>query len=889
MTTWLRYFSFWRRDPRTDARDEIRFHLDMRVRELTGRGMTAHEARRVAEREFGDAQHVQRQVERIDERMRRREQRAEWFGDFARDVRVGLRSLRNAPAFTVTAVLCAGLGIGVTAAIVSAANAILVRPLPYADADRLVAVYGENTERGYKRSNISWYDYAAWRDENRAFTAIGIWTWDSHTLSDGANDAERIEGARVSANLFQTLGVLPALGRLFVPGEDGERAQRVVLLGDALWRRRFGADPSIIGKPITVDGAAWTVVGVMKPRFNFPDRGELWTPFEDNRSTTGRGNRFTAGAIGRVKAGVTVDQARADLYRIDAELARLFPDANEGWRADVIPLRDDLVGDLRRPLEVFLWAVGLVLLMVCANVANLMLARGATRSRELAVRSALGASRARLSRQLLTESLLVAGCGALIGVLVAWWGVRLLRFAFPNQTPPFFITLSLDGATVLIVLTTALLTGLLFGMIPALRGTKVDLNSALRDGTRGAGEGLHRSRLRAALVVGEVSLSVVLMIGALLLVRSYRNLAGTDLGFEQRGILSARLSLPATDYPTRAHSLAFYERLMDRLRHLPGVVAVGSAQGIPFSGWNVQGGVEIEGAPPMNRGEEIVSHYQVVTPDYFKVIGVPLVRGRWLTAADRDSTASTILVNETFAKKVFKDADPIGRRVRVAGDLATIVGVVRDYRHYRLPEAMGPAAFFPYATWPGRVQTIVLRVSDERCERGGACDAGALVPALRAATRELDPRLALYQVQTFEEAVSRSMWRQRLQGNVLSIFAALALALACIGLYGVVSYAVAQRTRELGVRIALGATRRDVAMLVFGQSGKLVAAGVVVGLAAAFFGVRILETLLYGVASKDLATFASVPAVLAAVALLAAIIPARRATRVNPIIAMRAE
>jgi putative ABC transport system permease protein len=883
MSTWLRYFAFWRRDPRRDAHDEISFHIDMRVRDLMARGRTREQAQAEAAREFGDAAKVRDQVERIDTRMIRRDARAEWWGELARDTRVGIRSLRNSPAFTVTAVLCAALGIGVTAAIVSAAYSILVRPLPYPDADRLAAIYAENTVRGYSRTNIAWVDFAAWRDQNRAFDDIGIWTWSSNTLWEEASDAERVNGALISANLFRVLGVRPARGRLFLAGEDGVSPQPVVLIGDALWKRRFGADIAIVGKTISVDGRSRTVVGVLGPGFSFPDRGELWMPFQVDPVNDDPGNRFHAGAIGRIKTGVTVDQATADLHRIDAELQRQWPDANHAWRADVVSMREDLVGDLRQPLKVFMWAVGLVLLMVCANVANLMLARGATRAREIAVRSALGATRARLGRQLMTESLLVAALGGAIGVLIAWWGVRLLRFAFPDQMPPYFITLALDGTTLFFVLAIAILTGLLFGTVPSLRGTKVDLNSALRDGARGAGEGLQRSRLRSGLVIGEVALSVILMIGALLLVRSYRNLEGTRLGFEERGIISARLSLPAKDYPTRAHSLAFYERYLERLRAIPGVAAAASAQGIPFSGWNVQAQARIEGSPQPRRGEELISHYQVVTPDYFKTIGVQLVRGRWLTPADRDSTAPAVLVNEQMVKRGFNGADPIGKRLTIGGsrEFATVVGVVSDFRHYRLPQPMGPATYFTFATSPPRTQTIVLRATED--------DPSTLVPAMREVLKELDPKLALYSIQSFEEVVSRSLWRQRLQGSVLSVFAALALALACIGLYGVISYAVAQRTRELGVRLALGASRRDVLMLVFGQSGRLVIAGVAAGMAGAWFAVRVLESLLYGVEAKDLMTFASVPVLLAIVALLAAVIPARRASRVDPIIAMRAE
>jgi putative ABC transport system permease protein len=880
---WLRYLDFWRRDPKRDVDDEIQFHLDERVADLMRHGLAADEARARAEREFGDARDVRDQTLAIDERMLRRGERGELFGNLLRDSRVGLRALAKTPTFTATAVLCAALGIGVTAAILSASYAILIRPLPYPNADRLVAVYGENTVRGYKDTNISWPDYRSWREGTRALSSLGIWTWTTATLSGDAPEAERVDAAWVSANLFPTLGVHPVLGRDFTEEEETPGRDLVVILSHSLWQRRFAGDSTIVGKKTTIDGRAYTVVGVMPDGFNFPDRGQLWTPFATNPATEVHENRGYAGAIGRLKPGVTLEQARADLHAIDAALVRQFPDANYGWRAEVKSMREDLVGDYQRPLEVFLAAVLLVLLLVCANLANLMLARATTRAREIAIRSALGASRGRLTLQLLTESLIIALCGGAIGVAIAWWGVRLLRFAFPDQSPPFYVSLGLDAPALAIVAALTLLTGILFGTIPALRATRFELGTVLRDGTRGGGSSLHRSRLRAALVIAEIAMSVVLLVGAMLLVRSYRNLAGTSLGFDEQGILSARLTLPSAQY-TRLQAKGFYDELFARLRREPGVTMVASAQGIPFSGWNVQAGAEIEGAPPPKRGEDLVVHYQTVTPDFFKAIGVRLLRGRWFADVDRDSLNPVVLVNEEMVAKGFGGADPIGKRVRVGGQesrFATVVGIIRDFRHYQLPQPMGPAVYYPYAVYPGRQQTIVIRTTRQ--------DPHSLIPVLRGAVRALDPKLALYQVQTFEEAVARSLWRQRLEGNVLSIFAALALILACTGLYGVVAYAVAERTRELGVRMALGATRRDVLWLVLAQSGRLVAMGTLIGIAVAYFAVRMLNTLLYGVQPIDVPTFVSVPLLLGAVALVAAFLPARRASRVDPIITMRSE
>ena len=880
---WLRWFQPARRDPRRDVDEEIQFHLEARISDLISRGASPDDARRQALNEFGDADAVRADTVRIDQRIMRAERRANWTSELIRDARVGLRSLLRTPGYTITTVLCAALGIGVTGAIVSASYAILVRPLPYPRDEQLVTIYADNTVRGYKGVNISWPDFVSWRDRNATFSGIGIFTWNSNTITGGSGDAERVTGSEISPNLFAILGVRPAIGRLFLPNEDERGRSAVALISHRLWLRRFGGDSALVGHTMTLDGRPYTVVGVMSRGFNFPDRGDLWVPFTTDPARERHGNRGYAGAIGRIKPGVTVEQATADLHRIDALLAREFPDENYGWQAGVVTMRDDLVGTLRKPLEVFLVAVALVLLTVCANLANLMLARGAARGREVAIRAALGASRGRIVRQLMTESVVIATLGGALGVGIAWWGVRLLRFAFPEQSPPFFVTLGLDAVSIGFIVVITLLTGILFGTVPALRTARANLDATLREGSRGAGSGLHRSRLRAALVVSEIALSVVLMVGAMLLARSYKNLAGSDLGFDEHHVLSARITLPSSDYATRGEAAVFYQRLLTDLRRLPDVVSVGSAQGAPFSGWNVQGQAHVEGAPPPKRGEELIAHYQYVTPDYFKTIGVPLVHGRWFTDADRDSLNPVVLVNESMVAKAFGGGDPIGKRVGGSGSEhnAIVVGVIKDFRHYRLPEPMGPAMYYPYASYPGRQQTVVIRTSHDHPQ--------TIIPELRAAVRSIDKRIALYQVQTFDEVVSRSLWRQRLQGNVVSVFAALALCLACIGLYGVISYAVAQRTRELGVRIALGASRGRVVWLVGRQSARLVIAGVALGLLAAYFAVGLLESLLYGVRATDPWTFALVPAVLAVVALLAAVIPAVRAARVDPIIAMRSE
>jgi len=882
---WLRWSRLLPSDVRGEVDDELAFHLDMRTRDLVAAGMAPAAAREEAERQFGELRRIRDACVTIDERRQRRTHRTEVMTDMLQDLRLAARTLRRSPGFTATAVACIALGIGVTTTIFSAVNAILLRPLPYPRADELVAVYAQNPDRGIYGANVSWPDYASWRDESRALAALGMWTWTSLAVGGGAGEVERVEGSEVTANLFPLLGVRPVLGRAFSAGDQTPGRDRVALLSYGLWQRRFGGDRGVVGRSVQVDGLPYTVVGVMPPRFNFPQRGQLWVPFTVDQNAQERANRMYAGAIGRLKPGVTVEQARADLAAVSARLQREYPGDNFGWAAEVIPLRDDLVGDLRRPLLVFLGAVAFVLLIACANVANLMLARGATRQREVAIRVAIGAGRGRLVRQIMTESVLIAALGGALGVLLARYGVRLIALAFPDDVP-FYISLHVDGATLLFAALTAGLTGVLFGVLPALRSTRLDVAASLRDGARDAGSSVARSRVRSALVVAEIALSLVLMAGAALLLRSYQALQGTDLGFEERGILSVRISLPLAKYPARATRAEFYDRLFERVRAMPGVQVVGSAQGIPFSGWNVQAELSVEGRPAPAAGQELDAHYQWITPDFFKAIGVPLERGRGFTAADRDSTSPVAIVNETLARRVFGGEDPIGRRMRIGGagssdPWATIVGVARDYRHYRLSEPMGPAIYFPYAAVPLLQQTLAIRTS--------LADPLALAPAVRAAIRELDPDVPAYEVQTFEQAVSRSLWRQRLQGQVLGTFALLALALAAVGLYGVVAYAVAQRTRELGVRMALGATRRDVVSLVLGQGARLTLAGVAIGAVASLALTRLLASLLYGVRATDPATLAGVSAVLAGVALAATYVPARRAARVDPLVAMRSE
>ena len=859
--------------------EEMRQHVELEARELEARGVPAAEARRRAMAAFGG-------VERFreagwDARGTR------WLEDLGRDFGYAFRSLRRAPGFTLMAVTCMALGIGVTTTIFAVVHGVLLRPLPFPESDRLVVVYAANPPRDIWDANISRPEYLEWRDRNRTFERLGMWTWSSMTLSGGGEggEAERVEAADVSPELFPLLGIRPQLGRGFAPGEDVPGRDRVLLLSHALWQRRYGGDPSIVGRTITVNSLPHTVVGVMPEGFQFPEEGLAWRPLSGDAQYDVHGNRFYASAIGRLRPGATFEQAEADMAAISRALEREYPEANTGWTAQLVPLREELVGELRRPLLVMLGAVACVLLIACANVANLLLARGTARRRELAIRSAIGAGRGRVVRQLLTESLAIACLGGVLGGTLAVLGVKLASHVFPGGLP-FFVTLQVDAVVLGFVILVSAASGVLFGSLPAFRASDFDPAPTLRESAAGAGESRARHRARAALVVTEVALSVVLMTGAGLLIRSYRALDRTELGFDQRGILSARVTLPGAEYEDEARRAAFYEELLARLATLPGVEAVGSAQGIPFSGWDVQAGIVVEGEPPAAPGQEPDSHYQQVTPGFFRAIGARILRGRDFTMADRNPDSPVVVVNESFVRRFFPSGDPLGRRVKT-GSLdgpdpwATIVGVVSDWRHYRLPQPMGPAMYYAYFQGPGLTQTLVLRTRLD--------DPSSLLPSVRDVLRQLDPDVPPYAVATFEEMMARTVSRQRLQGRALGGFAALALLLAAVGLYGVIAYSVTQRAREIGLRVALGASRREVVRVVVAQGARLSLLGIALGLAVAVPASRALAALLYEVRATDPTTFLGVPAVLAGVALLASAVPALAAARVDPQVALRGE
>jgi predicted permease len=882
---WRRLLRLPRNDIRDGVDDEIDAHLALLASDLVRQGFSPSEARAEAEREFGSVSEIRDACIAIERRRRRRVNLSEAIMGVLQDIRYAARTLRANAAFAIAAILCTALGVGATATIFSAVHAALIRPLPFENSHELVAVYSAIPAKGVSGANISYPDYVDWRDASKSFTALGMWTWSTPAFTGGGvGGAERLDGAQVTPNLFPLLGVPPILGRTFLESEGTRGNEHVVILGYGLWQRRFSGDPGIVGRTVMVDLEPYTVVGVMPRGFGFPERGQAWTPFVPERDEA-HGQRGYAGAIGRLRPGVTVALAQRDLDAIMERLEREVPRESEGWRANVIALRDDLVGSLERPLEVFSVAVLLVLLIACANVANLTLTRGTVRQRELAVRTALGASRGRIVRQLITESVVLSALGGMLGGVITVYGVRLLRLGFPNDVPYYF-PIGVNVPTLLFAALVSVIAGLAFGILPAFRATDRSLDRALREGGRAGSDGPTRGRLRNAIVVGELALSVTLMIGAGLLVKSYRALTSTTLGFDERGILSFRVTLPPVKYDTRTRRRIFYETLQQRLAALPSVASVGFAQGIPFSGWNWQAGMMVKGAPPPTPGEDFVSHYQAVSPTFFNTIGVRLVRGRGLTETDRDTVNPVGVVNSIFARRAFPNEDPIGKQVRIGGPDSkdpwiTIVGVIRDYRHYRLPEPMGPALYAPQAVFPPATNTVTIRVKQGAPE--------ALMPTARRILRDLDPDIPPYRVQTFEQAVASSLWRQRFQGVVVGVFAVLALLLAAIGIYGVISYSVAQRTREFGVRVALGARMWDIVSLVLRHGVGLAAQGVVLGLLGGAVLTRFLESLLYDTQPRDPLVFAGVALGLGLVALVAVGVPAWRATSVPPLVAMRPE
>jgi putative ABC transport system permease protein len=869
--------ALWRGRAEREMEEEMGFHLEQEIAKHMRAGMTQRAARRRALIAFGG-------VEASREAMRDG-RGGRWLDDLLVDIRYAMRWQLRAPAFTAVAVFTLALGIGATTALFAVLNSVLFEPLPYPESDRLAMVYARNEERG--GNNVSYPDYLSWKEQVKSFQQLGIFQWTSSTIS-GGEQAERLSSADVSADLFSVLGVAPVLGREITPAEQQQGA-RVALIGYGLWQRRFSGERSALGLTITVNGEPYTIIGIMPERFQFPYDGELWKPLVHEPGFALRSNRYLAGAVGRLAPGVTREQAVAELARVSAQLETSLPDSNRGWSADYVSFRQDVLGQLREGVIVLFVAAGFVLLIVCGNLANLLLARGAGRQREIALRAAIGAGRGRLVRQLLTESALLATAGAGLAVIVALWGVQLLRASATGQLPAF-MDITVQPRVFFFQFALATLVVLLTGLLPALRGTQLGSQSALGHGLRTTG-GARGARLRSTLIVVEVGLTVVLLAGSVLLIKTMSALNQIELGFDPANVLTARYNLPATQYSSDNPRLIFLKTIEDKLRANPGVVAVGAAQGTPFSGWNVRMSYEVRGAPPPKPGQEVNALVQMVTPTIFRTMGVPLVKGRGLEPSHASVANPNVLVNEAFVTRHFAGQDPLGRQVRIGrnGQWATIIGVIGDFRHIQVTNPALPAVYFHYAV-PADVSnskdylpsqmTLVIRT------RGPAND---LIPVLRRELAELDMDVPAYRITTMQEVIDRNTWVQRILRNILAAFATTASLLAVIGLYGVISYSVNQQRHEFGIRLALGAAPAGLLRQVLRAGLLLASIGIVLGLAVALVATQGLGELLFEVQPADATTFVLVPLVVGTLAALTAAGPALRAAATPPMQALRNE
>ncbi len=798
------------------------------------------------------------------------------------DLRYGARMLVKTPSFTLIALLTLALGIGANTAIFSVVNAVLIRALPYRDADRIVTLWQRNNQSGTKEDGASPANFLDWHSRSQAFTEISAAEPYSLNLT-GHDEPEAFRAWLVTAGFFQTLGVGALHGRTFAPEEYRAGNERVVIIGYGLWQRRFGADPNLIGRTLRLNGQQYTVIGVMPPEFRFPTGREMWAPrIATERDKVARGSGYMP-VIGRLKPGVTLAQAQQDMDGIAAQLVQEYPQANRDRGVAVIPLPEQLTGQVRRPLLVLLGAVGMLLLIACANVASLLLARAAEREREFAVRAALGAGRGRLARQLLTESLLLALLGGLAGILVAGWASGAILSLSPGGLPRAG-EVRIDGRVLAFAVAVSVLTALIFGLAPALRFSRPDINRLLKEGERGA-TGLARHRLRQALVVSEIALALVLLVGAGLLVRSFVRLLQVNPGFSTDKALSLEVHIWGVAR-TPEQRAAFFEQTLDRIASLPGVRAAGAVAALPFHESAIDPTVTftIEGRPTPPPGQEPTAYLTVATADYFNVLSIPLRRGRFFSRFDRQGAAPVALISETMARRYWPDEDPLGKKItaRLFGQPINceIIGIVGDVRHTGLDSDPRAELFRPHLQSPYGSMTYVVRT---------AADPLTLLPAVKKEIWAINRNLPFTSTATIEQLVSRTLDQRRFTLFLLSSFAALALLLAGVGLYGLISFTTRQRMHEIGVRMALGARPRDVARLVLREGLLMTLSGVAIGAAGAWTLTRFLSGLLYGVSATDPITFAALSLLLLVVALLACWLPARRATKVDPMIALRYE
>ncbi len=808
-----------------------------------------------------------------------------------KDIRYGVRSLLKHPGFTCIAVLTLALGIGANTAIFSVVNAVLLRMLPFREPDRLVMVWEDASLAGFPRNTPAPANYADWKSQNQVFEEMAALDQRSFNLT-GDGEPEKIEANGVTANFFGLLGIKPILGRVILPEEDKPEANKVVMLSYSLWQQRYGGDRGVVGRELLLNGEKYTVVGVMPAGFQFMEsRIGLWVPIAFTSETlTQRGSHYLI-VVARTKPGVTLAQANADIHTIQQRIARDHPDQAGRLSAFVMPLREQLAGDVRRPLLVLLVAVGFVLMIACANIANLSLSRAASRRREIAVRAALGASRVHIVRQLLVESLLLATAGGVCGLVLASWSFAFLQRLIPDGLA-LSTKLTLDLPVLGFTLLLALLTAVVFGLVPAFQASKTDLNEALKQGGGRTGLNAGGNRLRSIMVVTEVALALVLLVGAGLLIQTFLKLRDQYSGLRPENVLTLRTVLPRSKYPEQPQRAAFYKQVLERVKSLPGVVSAGYATSIPLAWKGGTSGFFPEGRTVERASAEGLSYdanHRQVSADYLKTMGIPLLRGRSISDGDDERALPVAIINETMARQYWPEEDAIGKRFKL-GDpeddipWITIVGVAGDVRQMGVDEPVKAEMYIPYRQIKDQQwyapRDLVIRT---------AVDPLSIVAAARNEIHKVDPAQPISNIRTMDEVLGEETASRRLGMTVLTIFAALALLLATLGIYGVVAYFVVQHTQEIGVRVALGAQRRDILGLVLGKGMTLTLLGVGIGLGVAFALTRLMASLLYGVGTTDPLTYATIALLLTAVAFVACYLPARRATKVDPMVALTYE